>query len=241
MAGMTASEIRTFVATSLDVDESDIPDEMLNVWMRDAVTRIISYFDESPTFLQVEYSFQTAIDQQSYNLDTLALFTNESEFPVVGASYPLQAIDEVRGPNYSLTPRQHRQVRESYRGDAPSGRSQEFSLWGRDLFLWPKPSEVETYYLLGIRQPNWDWTENIDLPQEFHILVAHWALARAYAQQDDPEMANFYREEFAGTLTSIASRFVSNTTALPMIMNGAGMREPYRTSRVLGPLVYEWE
>lgn len=244
MAGMTANSIRDFVRTSIDVDDEDIPDVILDVWLQDAVTRIISYFDESPTFLQVEYSFETEVDQQSYNLDTLALFTNESASPVTTAVYPLQVIDEVRGPNYSLTPRQHRQVRESYRGDAPSGRPQEFSFWGRDLYLWPKPSSVETYYLLGVRQPNWDWTANDlepDLPEEFHVLVAHWALARAYAQQDDPEMANFFRAEFEGTLRSLASRFMTNTMALPMVLNGAGSREPYRTSNVLGPLTYDWE
>lgn len=242
MAGMLASEIRSFVRTSLDVDVDDIPDSILNVWLSDAVTRIISYFNESPTFLQVEYKFDTIIGQQSYKLDTLATFTDVNTGLTI--TQPLQAVDEVRGPNYSLTPRQHRQVRESYRADAPSGRPQEFSHWGRDLYLWPKPASVETVYLLGIRSPNWNWvTSNLvpDLPEEFHVLVAHWALARAYAQQDDPEMANFFRGEFAGTLENLAARFKTNATALPMVMNGGGRREPYRTQRTLGPLIYDWE
>ena len=235
MAGMTASEIRDFVRTSLDVEVEDIPNTMLNVWMNDAVTRIISYFDESPTFLQVEYSFVTVPGQQSYNLDT----TEGLKVP-----QPLQVVDEVRGPLFSLTPRQHRQVRESYRVDSPTGRPQEFSFWGRDLYLWPTPIAEETFHVLGIRKPDWNWITGSgfpDLPEEFHALVAHWALARAYAQQDDPDMANFFRGEFAGTLTSIASRFVANATALPMVMNGGRRLEPYRTQRTLGPLIYDWE
>lgn len=237
MAGMTASAIRKYVRDMLDVDELDIPSDMLDVWMRDAVTRIISYFDESPTFLQVEYSFDTVPNKQSYDLDTLNLYKDTSTGIVPLRS--LQVIDEVRGQNFSLTPRQHRQVRETYYvASQGAGRPVEFSMWGRSLFLWPKPVAIETHYLLGIRQPNWNWITSDstpDLPEEFHILVAQWALARAYAQQDDPEMANFYREEFAGTLASTATRFVANATALPMIMN-AGARDRDQTSRTLGPL-----
>lgn len=231
MAGMTAAEIRKFVRDSLDVETDDIPDSILNVWMNDAVTRIISYFDESPTFLQVEYSFVTSVEVQKYSLDSTVGLTDPE---------PLQAIDEVRGPTWSLTPRQHRQVRESYPRTAGSGNPLEFSIWGRDLYLWPKPSVEETFHVLGVRKIDTDWatagTGVPDLPEEFHILIAHWALARAYAQQDDPEMANFYREEFAGTLTSIATRFVANTTALPMIMNGGSLRRHDPRTGVLGPL-----
>ena len=236
MAGMTATTIRSFVRTSLDVDAEDIPDSLLDVWMQDAVTRIISHFGESPVWLQVEYTFTTVPSVQSYNLDT----TEGLKVP-----QPLQTVDEVRSPLFSLTPRQHRQVRESYRTDSPSGRPQEFSLWNRDLFLWPKPVAAEAIQVLGIRKPDWNWITTgsgaPDMPEEFHTLIAHWSLARAYAQQDDPEMANFFRGEFASTLVSTATRFINNVTALPMVMNGGRRHEPYRTARTLGPLIYDWE
>ena len=242
MAKMTASDIRTYVRDHLDVDDSDIPDSLLNVWMRDAVIRIISFFDESPVWLQVERTFTTSPNVQSYDLEnTLGLGSI-----VVPILLPLQAIDEVRGPNYSLSPRSHRQVRESYRVDAPSGRPQEFSQWGTKIFLWPKPADAEVYYVLGIRRPDWNWLTSTvnpvpDLPEEFHPLVAQWTLSRADAQQDDPDMANLYRGEFGAELSNVASRWIGDVTALPMIMNGGRSHEPYRTQRTLGPLIYGWE
>jgi hypothetical protein len=242
MPKMTALEIKTYVRDHLDVDSLDIPDSLLNVWMRDAVIRIISFFDESPVWLQVERTFTTVPNQQSYDLEaTVGL----GDIVAPGILLPLQAIDEVRGPNFSLSPRSHRQVRESYRADAPSGRPQEFSQWGTQLYLWPKPADAEVYSVLGIRRPDWDWITSTagvpDLPEEFHPLVAQWALSRGYAQQDDPDMANLYRGEFGAELSNIASRWMGDVTALPMVMNGGRRNELYRTQRILGPLTYGWE
>ena len=236
MASMDATAIRQFVWSHLDVDSGELPADLLNVFMRDAVIRIISFFDESPTWLQVEYSFPTVVNQQSYDLDSTIGLINPK---------PLQAIDEVRGPLYSLTPRPHRQIRSEYRTDAPASRPQNYSIWGRKLYLWPKPAAVETYSILGVRQPNWDWitsgTATPDAPEEFHPLIAQWTLGRAYAQQDDPEMSNFYRSEFTSELQNLSSRWTNNLTAQPLIMNGGRISEPYRTQRTLGPLTYPWE
>ena len=236
MASMTAGAIRSFVRTHLDVDVDELPNELLDVFMRDAVIRIISYFDESPVWLQSEYYFWTVEGQQAYDLDATAGMTLPT---------PLQAIDDVRGPDYSLTPRPHRQVRSEYRDDAPTGRPQQYSVWGRSLYLWPAPSEVDYFWVTGIRQPDWDWLTSADqtpdLPEEFHPLIAQWALSRAYAQQDDPQMADFYRGEFSTELKNLAKRWRANLTAQPLVLNGGRITEPYRTQRTLGPLIYDWE
>jgi len=236
MSQMSAANIKTYVLDHLDIDDDELKSSLLDHWMEDAVIRIIAYFDESPVWLQVEYSFDTVAGQQVYDLDSFAGLITPT---------PLQAVDEIRGPNYSLTPRSHRQVRESYRVDAPSGRPQEFSQWGRSIYLWPKPSAAETYYILGIRRPDLNWVTSVngypDLPEDFHHLIAQWTLSRAYAQQDDIEMADFYRSEFTRELANIASRWISNLTALPMVMNGGRQREPYRTERALGPTIFDWE
>lgn len=236
MASMDANAIRQFVWSHLDVDSEELSADLLNVFMRDAVIRIISFFDESPIWLQVDYSFNTVANQQSYDLDsTIGLITPQ----------PLQVVDEVRGPLYSLTPRPHRQIRSEYRVDAPASRPQNYSIWGRKLYLWPKPADAETYNILGIRRPDWDWitsgTATPDVPEEFHPLIAQWTLSRAYAQQDDPEMADFYRSEFTSELSNISTRWINNLTAQPLIMNGGRISEPYRTQRTLGPLTYPWE
>lgn len=239
MAIMDAVAIRKFVRDHLDVDSSELPDSLLDVFMRDGFSRIIAYFDESPVWLQVEYSFTATVGQQAYNLDTT---------PGLITPTPLQTIDEVRSPYFSLTPRQHRQVRAEYRANAPlQARPQEFSIWGRTLYLWPKPADAATYTVLGIRRPNWDWVGTTgstgipDLPEDFHMLLAQWTLARGYAQQDDLMMAGFYRDEFGQELRNLAKRWTTNDTALPMIMNGGRRVEPYRTQKNLGPLIYTWE
>lgn len=237
MAAMTASAIRSFVRTHLDVDSDELPNELLDLFMRDGAIRIISFFDESPVWLQSEYYFYTVADQQAYDLDSTAGMTSPT---------PLQSVDDVRGANFSLTPRDHRQIRSEYRDDAPSGRPQAFSQWGRTLYLWPAPATTNDYFwVTGIRQPDWDWVtssdQTPDMPEEFHPLIAQWALSRSYAQQDDPEMANFYRSEFSTELKNLAKRWRGTVTAQPLIMNGGRRTEPYRTQKALGPLTYGWE
>lgn len=233
---MDATAIRQFVRTHLDVDATELSSDLLDVFMRDAVIRIISFFNESPTWLQVQYSFTTIPGTQEYSLDSTSGLTSPT---------PLQSIDEVRGPLYSLTPRPHRQIRSEYRTNAPSARPQFFSVWGRSLYLWPSPSDAYTMQILGVRRPNWDWITSgsgtPDTPEEFHPLIAQWTLSRAYAQQDDPQLADFYRSEFAGELRNIASRWTDNLTSQPLVMNGGRRVEPYRTQRTLGPLTYSWE
>lgn len=236
MVMLAPTDIRSYVYEHLDIEADEISSAVLNVFMEDAYNEIVGFFDESPTWLHVEYTFTCVAGTQSYDLDT------EADLIV---PTPLQTITDVRGPRWTLKPVSHRQAREGYRQDTVNtGTSSEFSTWGRSLFLWPIPTADEVYTITGTRQPT-DWltlNDAPDCPQEFHRLIADYTLGRAYIQQDDPETGQVLLNAFQPALHRLATRYFDSNDAQPLVINeGRGNRDAYRTSNVLGPLIYTWE
>lgn len=236
MATQSADDLRLYVRTHLDVEEDEVPNSLLNYWLHEAYDRITAQLDVSPTWLHVEYAFDTEIGVQSYALDS-----------VDGLIAPtaLQSIEDLRGPNWSLNPQSHQLLRSRYRASsAPTGRPTEFSLWGRAIYLWPTPAEVQTIYVTGTRQPqDWIATNSApDCPEEFHYLIADFALGRGYAQQDDPEMAQSFLQGWDAAVKALSIRWLDGQQQQPFIANGGLGREPWRAERAsMGPLIWDWE
>ncbi len=57
------------------------------------------------------------------------------------------------------------------------------------------------------------------MPEDFHSLVRTWALAGVYAQQDDPEAATYWRQQFEELLRAKAAITMRTPSAPPLILN----------------------
>lgn len=235
MSSLSPTEIRQYVYSHLDVEADEVPSSVLDIFMADGYNRIVGYFDDSPTWLHVEYTFTTTAGQQSYDLDSYAGLTSPT---------PLQTLADVRGPNWQLKPKPHRQMRDQWQQNAQQqGTPYVWSQWGRSLFLWPTPSGAQVMTVTGTRQPT-DWlslNSAPDMPQEFHRVLADYTLGRTYAQQDDPEMAHLYLDAFLPAVQQLSKRYFDGTKAQPVVVNGGPRRELFRTEMALGPLVYPFE
>lgn len=233
---MTAGDMRDFVRTHLDVEPDELPDLVLNVFLGEGFDKVIAAFNQDAPWLHVDYTFTAEAGVQVYDLDATTGLISPT---------PLQAIDDVRGPRYSLRPQQHQRMRARYRTEsAPSAEPNDFSLWGRSLFLWPTPATDITYHVTGTRRPSSWITSNSfpDCPEEFHRIIAMWALGKGYAQQDDPEMGQFYTQAFDAELKKLMKRWSDENDAQPLVMGGGNRGgDKWRTQSVLGPLIYEWE
>ena len=229
MAAMTSASIRTYVYDYLDVEVDELPTSVLDVFMTEAYNKIVAISNNDPTWLHVEYALPVVSGTQSYDLDTTVGMISPT---------PLQSIADVRGTNWSLRGVQHRQVREDYRiASASTGTPLSFSLWGRNLFLWPTPGVSASYTVLGTRQPK-AWVEtNLapDCPEEFHRLIADYTLGRSYVQQDDAEGGMLFLTGFDQAVQQIAARWVDGTKAGSFVVNGNGL-DTWRGGG-LGPLI----
>ncbi len=213
MATMDLAAMREFVRGHLDSDSEELPDLVIDRFFQDGSNRIENY-SRTWAFRAVEYTLTTVESTQSYDLDTTTTLIDPA---------PLRKITDVRGPTYSLTPRDHRAMRERNSSTSSSvGNPKVWTVWGRTLYLWPTPSEAVAYTLTGYRGiVDWIATNSApDFPEEFHELIAWWGLNRSYAMLDDPEMATFYREEFASELRGRAKHHTNAQTGAPLVMGG---------------------
>lgn len=226
----------------MDTDITELPNSLLDSFIYDASQRIDNY-SRVWSFRAVDYAFVTAAGTQAYDLDSYAGLNGSASSPVAA----LQDIFDVRGPTFSVLPRDHRKLREAFRTTTTNtaDKAQWFTTWGRKLYLWPTPSTITTYSVTGYRQAT-DWVgaaSSPDFPTEFNDLLKTWALNRSYAFLDDPGMSAYFRDEFEAELAKRARRYVEGNTAQPLILNsGSGSTDdPWRTQAALGPLIYTWE
>lgn len=217
---MDLTEMRTFVRNHLDVDSTELPDSLLDRFIIDGADRIERAsvaLGGRWSFREVTYGFTVAGGTASYDLDTYAGLNG-------GALAPLAFLDEVRGPTWSLLPEDHRAMRARNSRTSPAtGTPRWFTVWGRKLYLWPTPAASGDYEASGTRKGK-DWVATNaapDFPDEFHELIAGWALTRAYIQQDDIELATIYREEWAQTVKERAVPYIVGNQAQPFALNGA--------------------
>lgn len=207
---MNLQQIRDFVRGHMDLDPEDLPDAVLDVMIREGSKRVERAENRWPFYShRWTYTTQAGVD--------------EIDFSEVAAN--IEAIQSVKGPRWTLT----------YVGlghaDArwPENTStlSEPTHWSVDyqtLFLWPTPNGPYELTLRGYRTPI-DWVANgagaePDLPNDLHNTVAMWALARAYEQQDDPEMASIFERKFADEINLFRRRINDTPPAQPIVLNG---------------------
>jgi hypothetical protein len=227
---LSLADIRSFVRAHLDSDEDELPNSLVDRFIYNGSNRLEQY-SRTWTFRAVEYTFTTIADTRTYDLDTTSGLT---------APAPLSDVVALQGPSFELKPADHRAMRVRYPSNADSsGNPTWFTVWGRTLYLWPKPSTAIEYAVVGYRHGlDWISTNSApDFPDELHELIAWWALNRAYVFLDDPELGAFYRDEFDRELRIRARPYASAQDAQPLVVNGGtegGGPLPFRAR-------YDWE
>lgn len=219
---MTSGEISAFVRSSLDVDSSELPDAVLDVYKREGFWRIIRSKIHWP-FMERNWTLTSAANTANYSFGTGTLLLLDD---IIGVNDDLQKINRI----------DHEEAKQMYPTAATRGRPVYWSEHYRSIYLWPIPNAAYTYTISGITQPS-DWimagTAPTDLPEDFHELIAIWALHRAYLQQDDPETASFYAKQFNDGLAVMTARWIHAPTDRTIVM-GRGRRQ-YRLGRLTYP------
>lgn len=233
MAEMTLQEIRDFVRASLDTDEEDLPDSLLDSFISDGWERAIGA-SRTWNFYAVEYTITTVASQQAYNVSGA-----DADLDVPSR---LESITDVRGDTWQLIPLDHARARQMYRRTSPSSsRPTRWSEFGQEVFLWPIPDTAYEVQVTGYRLPT-DWIgagagSTPDAPAEFSNIVAYAALAQGWAQQSDPEMATFYSQSFQRDVARVKARYATPLSSGPFVLNGPPRQSAYPIDRA----IYDWE
>jgi len=208
----TLQQIRDYVRSHIDLEVEDLPDAVLDVFIREGSKRVERAEKRWP-FYEAEYTLNTVASTEDYDIeDTFGVTLSEITSIVTPSHGPIKWIGrDVGDTHFPLD-------------TATTGEPVAWSEWGGSLRLYPTPDAVYSLSVRGYREST-DWIAEgaggePDLPDDLHNCVAQWALARAYAQQDDPEMAQLFERQFADELNFFRRRFNDTPPAQPLIMNG---------------------
>lgn len=207
MAALTLQQIRDQVRTTVELDSTDIPDSILDLFIQEGYDHIV-HAEHRWIFYEDNFTFDTVTGQRSYTFASI--------------DPTLEVLDGVEHSSWMLLPIAHQLAQGQYAGSSVSGTPTNFSVWADSIYLWPTPSEVRTVTVRGYRKPS-DWIAGgagatPDLPDAFHPLLVLWALHRAYLQQDDAQMGQMLRQMFNEQFRNLRNDYTQALFPEPSIM-----------------------
>lgn len=231
---MSLQNLRDYVRLMIDVDTTDIPDSLMDVFLREGVTKI-AYSSNHWNFYEAEASFSTIAAQRAYSYATAF------------GSTIFQTINSVETPHWRLDALPHAQAQQQFVSVSGSGTQEPrfFSSYANSLYLWPLPDAAYACIAQGYRTPL-DFTTqgsgaSPDLPAAFHELVGKWAISLAYAQQDDTQNASYFAIDFANTLKTIRGPYENMEPQGIMALGSNGRRVTGQLAGENGRGRFPWE
>lgn len=228
---MDLQEIRDFVRDVPDVDADELPDSILDVFIRRGYKQIISLERRWPFFEVHDATLWTADGTHSYPYTSVV--------DADGASVPIRDVDSIEGERYPLTHVDPIDARKRWRRHVETKREPtHFSVQSTTIRLWPTPDSAYELLVGGYRNPT-DWSADAggepDCPDVFHEPIAIFALHLAYLQQEDPEMGAFWKAQFDEAVGSARRDVMGAPPRGPIVMNRP------KPTQTLDRLLFPWE
>ena len=214
---ITLTQLRTQVRNMVDLDETDLPDSVVDQFAREGFQRIYSLERRWP-YLQETYTFNTVANQREYTISTIGDI--REIISVVDTS--------TSGARLTLIP--YDNAEEIWLGntDVPS-RPYFYSFWDKKLQLWAKPDAIYPITVRAYRNPVYTWLSNtgetIDLDEWFHALLPYFVIARVYQRQEDSDLSAMYMRSFEEGVGLARRDLMKASSAQPVIMS-AGRQYP---------------
>lgn len=199
----TLQQFRDLVRATLDLGVADLTDSLVDSWIREGLERAQGR-REWP-FYETSWSFTTAVDDENYTFAAVA-----AAHP---SGYEVEEIRSIRAQKWPLKPMPLEEMdRRSPLSSAREGTPTHWTTFSTNVFLYPRPTAVETLQARGIRKPAdfvtaGDPAGTHDLPKEFDSVILNWAIGRAYAHQDEPQSAVYYADLSEVTLSDLEKRY----------------------------------
>jgi hypothetical protein len=206
------STIRAYIRTHLEVDDEELPDSLLNVYLQDAFERTVALDNRWPRnetlwdVSKVLGEYNTALPVDVLIPSILSVMANSGRRRL---SYITQENAETLFSDNSVI---------------AEGDPTYWSTWGRELTLWPNPGPNVTYDMTirGYRQPVWDNAASTipDIDPRLHPALAYYAMALAYAAQEDEILEGVYMARWDRDAKSLMGAIMDPPRHRPLVLNG---------------------
>jgi hypothetical protein len=207
---MTAASLRQTVRDIVDLDAEDLPDSLLNLYIRDGYYRILDV-EKRWGFLEQTFTFNTIANQRSYAIETL---TGEPISQVV-------SILDNTGIGMRLDMVGYDMAEQTYVGSYDTaGDPLFYAIWGGQIHLFPKPNNARSLTVRAYREPiDWQTTgEAVDASPSLHFPLVYYACSRVYQKLEDAAMAAVYKQAFDEGVALARSQIAKPTSHGHLIM-----------------------
>lgn len=225
---MNVQEMRDYVRSQLELDDEELPDARLNIYLQDAFERTLAMDNRWPR------------NERTWDL-SLVVGTNEITIPaeinipsimsVVSArdQYPLAIISQENAESWFV------------RNDSVAYSPPLYvSIWGNKMRLWPQLPLDYSYDLVvrAYAQPAWASGASVvpDLDPRLHIAMCYYAMALCYAQQEDEVLEGVYMARWTRDVQTTIKSILEPVHNRPLVMHG-GSRVGGMPSFVINPPV----
>jgi hypothetical protein len=205
-------QLRDYVRTQLDVDEEELPNALLDSYFTEAFDRTIA--------LETRWPFYETRWAVAYTPSEALIILPEDCDPA-GIMALIDLATGVRLLQISNEAAEDTFVGGQQNG---SGTPASYSIYGSKIVLWPTPGENERqYHLRGYRLSH-DWmldgaSAEPDCDKRLHILFAHYAIALAYAQQEDEVLEDVYMKRWQNSFVSLHAAICKPRHHRPLVLN----------------------
>ena len=185
---MTAEALRQTVRDITDLDAEDLPDALLDLYIRDGYYRILD-LEKRWTFLEKSFTFNTVANQRAYPIDNFTADPISEVVSIVDNTGVGQRLDMI---GYDM-------AEQTYNGAYDTaGDPLFYAVWEDKIHLFPKPNNVRQLVVRAYREPQ-DWItvdDDVDASPSLHFPLVYYACSRVYQRLEDSAMAAVYKQSF---------------------------------------------
>jgi hypothetical protein len=242
---LNISQIRTLVQSISGLTigndaNDDVTQNVVDTFIQEGYQRIVSLDNRFPWF-QSSYTFDGIVDQHQYSTGfTRTLPSTESSITFDDISEIISVTNETNSGNKLIYIDNFKAETVWTGTNDIAGIPAYFSLWAGTLQIWPKPDSVYTFTVRGYRKPSYEWLtdtgQNIDLNDEFHIMLVNFVVARLFQFQEDPQMAQVYMGQFESGIILQKDSLMAPNSNQPLILSGGFETDPYSWQRYMSNL-----
>lgn len=214
----TRAELRSSIRSLLELDEEELPDALLDVWLQDGYDRAISIEDRWP-FFEETWSFTTTAQTVDYAKTAI-----EALHPSSYAIDSIASLLDTTAAVVKLIPVDHDAAEAEYGlGTDSGGVPAYWSEWGNSVHLWPAPTAVNSVRVRGWRRSNWASGDDVevDADSRLHLPIMYFGLAMAYGQQEDEILKAEWMSQFEDGVRRAHTAIMSPPGHRPLILSGA--------------------
>jgi hypothetical protein len=223
---MDVQELRNYCRAQMDVDDRDLPDNVLNVYLQEAFDRTMAFSNRWPRN-ETQWGLSVLDGNQSTTIPSDVNIPTIMAVTATANGYALVQIEQHLAEQ-NFTPM----------NAAATGTPAFFSIWGNQMYLWPWPQAGAAFDVTvrGFRQPTWDNAASTlpDLDPRLHVTLAYFALSLAYLKEEDEVMEGIYLARWNRDLTQQLHSILEPSHQRPLVMHGGS---PYGSvpSYVINP------